>query len=89
MTHLAGGLLLKMLKYFKVMWISFEFSHVKEVVEFWLVDFDKFSWIILNDLLNNLLLNGWIDFPDVDNKEKSVPVSFCYILQPLWEKNKI
>ena len=29
----AGGLLLKMLKYFEVMLSIFEFSHVKEVVE--------------------------------------------------------
>ena len=32
-TQLAGGLLLKILKYFKVMLNIFEFSHVKEIVE--------------------------------------------------------
>ena len=33
MTQLAGGLLMKMLKYFKVMLNIFEFFHVKETVE--------------------------------------------------------
>ena len=33
-TQLAGGLLLKMLKYFEVMLNIFEFSRVKEIVEF-------------------------------------------------------
>ena len=33
MTQLAGGLLLKMLKYFEAMLHIFEFSHVKEIVE--------------------------------------------------------
>ena len=33
MTELAGGLLLKILKYFEVMLNIFEFSHVKEIVE--------------------------------------------------------
>ena len=32
-TQLAGGLLLKMLKYFKVLLNIFEFSHVMKVVE--------------------------------------------------------
>ena len=32
-THLADGLLLKMLNYFEVMLNVFEFSHVKEIVE--------------------------------------------------------
>ena len=32
-TQLADGLLLKMLKYFKVMSNIFEFSHVKEIVK--------------------------------------------------------
>ena len=45
-TKLAGGLLLKMLKYFKVMLNIFEFSHVKEIVESWLVYLNKFPWII-------------------------------------------
>ena len=34
MTQLAGGLFLKMLKYFEVMLTIFEFSQVKEIVEF-------------------------------------------------------
>ena len=32
-TQLAGGLLLKMVKYFKVMLEIFEFSRLKEIVE--------------------------------------------------------
>ena len=32
-TQLAGGLLLKMVKYFEVMLNTFEFSHSKEIVE--------------------------------------------------------
>ena len=32
-TQLGGGLLLKILKYFEVMFNIFEFSHVKEIVE--------------------------------------------------------
>ena len=32
-TQLAGGLLLKMLKYLEVMLKIFEFSHAKEIVE--------------------------------------------------------
>ena len=43
---LAGGLLLKMLKYFEVMLSIFEFSHVKEIVESWLGYVNKFSWVI-------------------------------------------
>ena len=39
----AVGLLMKMLKYFKVMLNTFEFSHVKEIVELWLVYANKFS----------------------------------------------
>ena len=39
----AGGLLMKMLKYFKVMLNTFEFSRVKEIVESWLVYANKFS----------------------------------------------
>ena len=36
-TQLAGDLLLKMLKYFEVMWNVFAFSHVKNIAESWLV----------------------------------------------------
>ena len=32
-TQFAGGLLLKMLKYFEVILKTFEFCHVKEIVE--------------------------------------------------------
>ena len=45
-TQFASGLLLKMLKYFKVMLKSFEFSLVKEIAESWFVNANKFSWII-------------------------------------------
>ena len=42
-TQLADGLLLKMLKCFKVMLNIFEYSRVKEIVESWLVYVNKFS----------------------------------------------
>ena len=42
-TQLAGGLLLKMLKYFEVMLNIFEFSHLKEILESSLVYVNKFS----------------------------------------------
>ena len=42
-TQLAGGLLLKMLKYFEVMLNIFEFSHLKEIPESALVYVNKFS----------------------------------------------
>ena len=46
-TELAGGLLLlNILKYFEVMLKILEFSHVKEIVESWLVYGNKFLWII-------------------------------------------
>ena len=41
-THLTGGLLLKMLKYLKVLLNVSEFSHLKEIVESWLVYINKF-----------------------------------------------
>ena len=41
----AGGVLLKKLKYFKVIWEIFEFLRVWEIVEFWLAYANKFSWI--------------------------------------------
>ena len=46
-TQLIGDLLLKMLKYFEVMLIIFEFSLEKENVESWLVYINQlsyFSW---------------------------------------------
>ena len=44
-TQLAGGLLLKKLKYFEVMWNIFEFSRVWKYVETWLVYANKLFWI--------------------------------------------
>ena len=44
-TQLAGGLLLKKLKYFEVMLNIFEFSRVWENVESWLVYANKLFWI--------------------------------------------
>ena len=38
----AGGLLLKILKYFQVMLNIFEFFYVKEIIEPWLVYVKKF-----------------------------------------------
>ena len=46
-TQLASGLLLlNILKYFEVMLKILEFSHVKEIVESWLVYGNKFLWTI-------------------------------------------
>ena len=45
MTQLAGGSLLKILKYFDVMLKIFEFSHLKEIVKSSLVYVNKCSWI--------------------------------------------
>ena len=45
-THLAGGLLLKILNYFKVTLNIFEFSRAWENVETWLVYANKFFWIV-------------------------------------------
>ena len=44
-TRLAGGLLLKMLKYFELMLNIFEFSRVWENVESWFINVDKLFWI--------------------------------------------
>ena len=74
MTQPASALLLKMLKYFEVMLNIFEFFLEKEIVEYWLVYVNKFSWIIL--------------FLDCDNTGKLVPASFSYVLEFLREKNK-
>ena len=74
MTQPAGALLLKMLKYFEVMLNIFEFFLEKEIVEYWLVYVNKFSWIIL--------------FLDCDNTGKLVPAAFSYVLEFLREKNK-
>ena len=45
MTELAGGLLLKKLKYFEIMLNIFEFSRVLENIESWLVYVNKLFWI--------------------------------------------
>ena len=47
--------LLKMLKYFEVMLEIFEFSHMKEIVESWLVYANKFSWIIQSCFSNETI----------------------------------
>ena len=73
---IAGGLLLKMPKYSEVMLNIFEFFHVKEIVESWLVYVNKF------------FMNHPIMFFDRDNKTKLVPVSFSYFLELLLVKNK-
>ena len=54
-TQLAGGLLLKMLKYFEVMLNIFEFSHLKEIPESSLVHVNKFSWIIQSFFLTSTI----------------------------------
>ena len=46
MTQPAGDLLLKILNYFEAMLNTFEFFHVKEVVQSWLVYGNNLSWII-------------------------------------------
>ena len=47
--------LLKMLKYFEVMLEIFEFSHMKEIVESWLLYANKFSWIIQSCFPNEII----------------------------------
>ena len=73
-TPLAGGLLLKILKYFEVMLNIFESSYVKEVVESWLVYVNKFSWI-----------SNHVSWPKKQNK---VSASFFFLWELLWEENK-
>ena len=55
MTQLAGGLLLKAPKYFKVMLNIFEFFNVKKIVESWLVHANKFFWIIQSFFLTETI----------------------------------
>ena len=74
-TQLAGGLLLKMLKCFKVILNVFEFSHVKAIAESWLVYGNKFSWIAQSCFQMRQL-------------KKLVPASFFFFLELLREKNK-
>ena len=68
----VGVKLLKMLEYFEVTLNIFEFSHVKEIVETWLVYINRFSWIIESCFIT----------------ETIVLASFFNFLEPLWRKNK-
>ena len=68
-TQLAGGALLKKLKYFKVMLNIFEFSRVWENVEAWL-------------FYRNHFMNRPIIFRDWDDK---TPASFSYFLDLSWK----
>ena len=45
-TQLVGSLLLNMLKYFEVVLNIFEYSHLKKIVESWLVYANQFLKII-------------------------------------------
>ena len=58
-TQLAGGLLLKMLKYFEVMSKIFESSHQKESVVYWLVFANKFLWNIQSCFLNDIIKRSY------------------------------
>ena len=70
-SQLAAPLLSKMLKYLEVLRKFFEFSNVKEVVEYSLVYCKYVS------------MNYPIMFLDRDNKARLVPVSFSYFLELL------
>ena len=50
-TQLAGGFLLKILRYFEVMLNIFEFSHMKEMVESWLVYGNKSSCQVNQEIM--------------------------------------
>ena len=52
---IAGGLSLKMPKYSEVMLNIFEFFHVKEIVESWLVYVNKFLWTIQSCFLTETI----------------------------------
>ena len=54
-TQLAGGLLLKKLKYFEVMLNIFEYSRVWENVESWLVSANKLFWIAQPSFSTNII----------------------------------
>ena len=70
MTQPAGDLLLKILKYFEAMFNIFEFFHVKEIVQSWLV-----YGITCRESFNMFL--------EKDNEIKLVPVSFSDVLELL------
>ena len=53
-AQLAGGLLLKKLKYFEVMLNIFGFSQVWNYLESWLVYAAKFSWIAQPYISNDI-----------------------------------
>ena len=80
---MTEDVLLKMLKYFEVKLNIFEFSHVKEIVESWLVYVNKFSWMIQSCFLADPII-----FLDRDNKAKLVPAFFFHFLELLQEKIK-
>ena len=54
-TQLAGGLLLKKLKYFEVMLNIFEFSRMWKNVESWLLDENKCLWTALPFLSTGII----------------------------------
>ena len=54
-AQLAGGVLLKKLKYFEVMLNIFEFSPVWENVESWLVYANKLFWIAQPHFSNDII----------------------------------
>ena len=54
-THTAVGLLLKLLKHFEIMLNVSEFSHVKGIVEFWLVYVNKLQLIIQSCFLTKTI----------------------------------
>ena len=66
-TQLAGGLLLKKLKYFEVMLKMFEFLRVWENIESWLV------------YVKDIFLNCPTVFLDWHNKTRLVPLFFLLL----------
>ena len=73
-TELAGGLLLKKLKYFEVMLNIFEFSWVWKSVESWLVYANKLFWIVQpyfsTDITKKVRASFFIDFKTFNEKTK-------------------
>ena len=66
------------MKIFRKYFEYFEFFHVKEIIESWLVYGNKFSWIIQSCFLTKT----------INDKTKLVQASFSYIEELLWEKKK-
>ena len=75
-ASLAGGLLLKMLKYFEVMLNTFLFFP------------RDINCRILISSCKYVFMNHPIVLLDQDNKIKLVPASFSSFLEILYEKNK-